>query len=66
MPANAPSAADYQLPVEGFRGTPEEIERQWFERCYKGRGDSSSPADNKPGGSVPGRQAALDRNRHPG
>lgn len=40
MPANAPSAANYQLPVEGFRGTPEEIERQWFERCYKGRGDS--------------------------
>ena len=28
------------LPVEGFRGTPEEIERQWYERVYRGRGDS--------------------------
>ncbi|MBN2242076.1 MAG: OPT/YSL family transporter [Acidobacteria bacterium] len=32
--------ADYDLPVEGFRGTPEEIERQWFEKCYTGRGDT--------------------------
>lgn len=31
---------DYELPIEGFKGTPEEIERQWFEKCYKGRGDS--------------------------
>ncbi len=31
---------EYQLPVEGFKGTPEQIERQWFEKCYKGRGDS--------------------------
>ena len=28
------------LPVEGFRGTPEEIERQWYEKVYRGRGDS--------------------------
>jgi uncharacterized oligopeptide transporter (OPT) family protein len=28
------------LPVEGFRGTPEEIERQWYEQVYRGRGDS--------------------------
>jgi len=28
------------LPVEGFRGTPEEIERQWYEQVYLGRGDS--------------------------
>jgi OPT family oligopeptide transporter len=28
------------LPVEGFRGTPEEIERQWYEHVYRGRGDS--------------------------
>ena len=28
------------LPVEGFRGTPEEIDRQWYERVYRGRGDS--------------------------
>ncbi|MGE0479757.1 MAG: OPT/YSL family transporter [Phycisphaerae bacterium] len=32
--------AGYELPLEGFTGTPDEIERQWYERCYKGRGDS--------------------------
>jgi OPT family oligopeptide transporter len=31
---------DFQLPVAGFQGTPEQIERQWFEQVYKGRGDS--------------------------
>ncbi|HEU5054907.1 MAG TPA: OPT family oligopeptide transporter [Kofleriaceae bacterium] len=31
---------NYDLPVDGFQGTPEEVERQWFERCYRGRGDS--------------------------
>ncbi len=36
----APQIDDYELPIEGFKGTPEEIERQWFEKCYKGRGDS--------------------------
>lgn len=30
---------DFQLPLAGFRGTPEEIERQWYEQVYKGRGD---------------------------
>ena len=34
----APPKAD-ALPVEGFRGTPEEIERQWLEQVYRGRGD---------------------------
>ncbi len=38
-PANA-AAALTALPVEGFRGTPEEIERQWYEQVYRGRGDS--------------------------
>jgi len=33
-------AAEFKLPVEGFTGTPEEIERQWFEKVYRGRGDS--------------------------
>jgi len=33
-------AAEFELPVEGFTGTPEEIERQWFEKVYRGRGDS--------------------------
>ena len=28
------------LPVQGFRGTPDEIERQWYEQVYRGRGDS--------------------------
>jgi putative OPT family oligopeptide transporter len=27
------------LPVQGFRGAPEEIERQWYEQVYRGRGD---------------------------
>ncbi len=31
---------EYKLPLAGFTGTPEEIERQWFEQCYRGRGDS--------------------------
>jgi len=30
---------DRPLRVEGFRGTPVEIERQWFEEVYRGRGD---------------------------
>jgi uncharacterized oligopeptide transporter (OPT) family protein len=49
MPSTPPAPAatphrdespGYVLPVEGFKGTPAEIERQWFERCYRGRGDS--------------------------
>jgi len=31
---------NYELPVEGFKGTPEEIEHQWYEKCYLGRGDT--------------------------
>ena len=31
---------DFELPLPGFQGTPEEIEQQWFEKVYKGRGDS--------------------------
>jgi OPT family oligopeptide transporter len=34
------SEENFKLQVEGFKGTPEEIERQWFEKVYKGRGDS--------------------------
>ncbi len=30
------SAEDIHLPVEGFTGTPEEKDRQWFEQCYRG------------------------------
>src|SRR5215471_10196748 len=42
---NAPSAAaepihdQESLPFRGFRGTPEEIERQWYDEVYTGRGD---------------------------
>lgn len=36
----AKPAAEYELPLAGFTGTPEEIERQWFEQVYRGRGDS--------------------------
>ena len=32
--------ADLDLVIQGFQGTPDEIERQWFEKIYKGRGDS--------------------------
>ncbi len=28
------------LPIEGFKGTPEEVERQWFDEVYTGRGDT--------------------------
>lgn len=31
---------EFELPLRGFTGTPEEIERQWYEHVYKGRGDS--------------------------
>jgi len=34
------SEENFKLPIEGFKGTPEEIERQWFEKVYKGRGDT--------------------------
>ncbi|MFI5357419.1 MAG: OPT family oligopeptide transporter, partial [Opitutales bacterium] len=37
-PAN-PNAADHPIYVEGFQGTPAEIERQWYEKVYLGRGD---------------------------
>jgi len=30
---------NYEMPVDGFTGTPEEVERKWFEQCYRGRGD---------------------------
>lgn len=38
--SGTPGAEDFELPIAGFQGTPEEIERQWFEKIYKGRGDS--------------------------
>jgi len=43
-PAGAPApvndnAADHPIFVDGFKGTPAEIERQWYEKVYIGRGD---------------------------
>ncbi len=38
-PGEAAPDADLDLPIQGFKGTPEEIERQWFEKIYTGRGD---------------------------
>lgn len=29
-------ADEYELPLAGFQGTPEEQDRQWFEQCYRG------------------------------
>jgi putative OPT family oligopeptide transporter len=36
----APDERDRPLLVAGLKGTPEEIERQWYEQVYRGRGDS--------------------------
>jgi hypothetical protein len=33
------NAADHPIFVDGFQGTPAEIERQWYEKVYLGRGD---------------------------
>jgi hypothetical protein len=40
-PIDEPStnAADHPIFVDGFKGSAEEIERQWFEKVYTGRGD---------------------------
>jgi putative OPT family oligopeptide transporter len=41
MPAEiAARDEERPLPVAGFKGTPEEIERQWYEQVYRGQGDS--------------------------
>jgi putative OPT family oligopeptide transporter len=31
---------NYDLPIQPFKGSPEEIERQWYETCFLGRGDT--------------------------
>jgi len=38
-PHSAPEEV-FELNVEGFKGTPDEIESQWYEKVFKGRGDS--------------------------
>lgn len=37
---NPPAPATFQPPLAGFTGSPEEIDRQWYEQVYRGRGDS--------------------------
>jgi OPT family oligopeptide transporter len=39
-PEAGKSDADLDLALRGFQGTPDEIEREWFERVYTGRGDT--------------------------
>jgi OPT family oligopeptide transporter len=39
-PPRTETKENFEINVEGFKGTPEEIERQWFEQVYRGRGDS--------------------------
>jgi len=31
---------ELRAPNRGVQGTPEEVERQWYEKCYVGRGDT--------------------------
>jgi uncharacterized oligopeptide transporter (OPT) family protein len=38
--ASGNSDAGIEQAIKGFKGTPEEIERQWYEQVYKGRGDT--------------------------
>src|SRR5262245_15785993 len=40
LSVGATDERDRPLPVTGFKGTPEKIERQWYEQVYRGRGDS--------------------------
>src|SRR3982074_2846728 len=40
LSVGATDVRDRPLPVAGFKGTPEEIERQWYEQVYRGHGDS--------------------------
>jgi putative OPT family oligopeptide transporter len=42
IPAAAEPQEDYELPLAGFKGTPEEIDRQWFEQVYKRRGANTA------------------------
>ena len=40
LAVDATDERDPRLPVAGFKGTPEEIEREWYEEVYRGHGDS--------------------------
>jgi uncharacterized oligopeptide transporter (OPT) family protein len=36
---NDPRDESHALPIQGFTGTPDEIERRWYDEVYRGRGD---------------------------
>jgi len=40
LSVGATGERDRPLPVAGLKGTPQEIEEQWYEQVYRGRGDS--------------------------
>src|SRR5215468_8886809 len=40
VPVGTTDKQDQPLHVTAFKGTPEEIERQWYEQVYRGHGDS--------------------------
>src|SRR5262244_1376434 len=40
LSVGATEEQDRPLPVAGLKGTPQEIEEQWYEQVYRGRGDS--------------------------
>src|SRR3954449_12422765 len=40
LPVGATYERDGLLPIAGFKGTPEEVEGQWYEQVYRGHGDS--------------------------
>src|SRR5499433_4256018 len=40
MDLSVAATQERDLPVAGFKGTPDEIERQWYEQVYRGHGDS--------------------------
>lgn len=39
LPGSQDADLSAPLVIEGFKGTPEQIEQQWFEQVYRGRGD---------------------------
>src|SRR6195256_2102588 len=40
LPVESTDRRERPPPVAGFKGTPDEIERQWYEQGYRGHGDS--------------------------
>jgi OPT family oligopeptide transporter len=40
LPVEATDEREQPLHVAAFKGTPEEVERQWYEQVYRGHGDS--------------------------